>query len=44
VEKYGTAIEATDGNITRRKDFASWINRATDTHSENVILIVFPRQ
>jgi len=43
-EKYGRAREATDNNITRRKDFASWISKTTDTHSEYVSLIVFPRQ
>jgi hypothetical protein len=44
VEKCGTARQATDDNITRRMRFACWITKATDTHSEYVILIVFPRQ
>jgi hypothetical protein len=44
VEKYGTAGQATDGNIIRRMRFACWITRATDTHSECVILIAFRRQ
>ena len=44
VEKYGTARQATDDNIIRRMRFACWITKATDTHSEYVILIAFPRQ
>jgi hypothetical protein len=43
-EKYGTARQATDDNIIRRMRFACWITKATDTHSENVILIAFLRQ
>jgi uncharacterized protein (UPF0305 family) len=44
VEKYGTARQATDDNIIRRMRFACWITKATDTHSEYVILIAFPWQ
>jgi hypothetical protein len=44
LEKYGTARQATDDIILRCMCFACWINKATDTHSEYVILIVFPRQ
>jgi hypothetical protein len=44
VEKYGTARQATDENITRRMRFACWITKARDTHSEYVILIAFPGQ
>jgi hypothetical protein len=44
VEKYGTARQATDDNITRRMGFACWITKATDKHSEYVIFIAFPRQ
>jgi hypothetical protein len=44
VEKYGTAGQAADVNIIRRVRFACWITKATDTHSEYVILIAFPRQ
>jgi hypothetical protein len=44
VEKYGTARQATDGNITRRMRFACWIRHATNTHSEYVIFIAFPRR
>jgi hypothetical protein len=44
VEKYGTARQATDDNIIRRMRFACWITKATDTHSEYVTLIAFPRQ
>jgi hypothetical protein len=44
VEKYGTARQATDNNIIRRMRFACWTTKATDTHSEYIILIAFPRQ
>ena len=44
MEKYGTARQATDDNIIRCMRFACWITKATDTHSEYVILIAFPRQ
>jgi hypothetical protein len=44
VEKYGKAGQATDGNVIRRTRFECWITKATDTHSEYVILIAFPRQ
>jgi hypothetical protein len=40
-EKYGEARKATDDNIIRRMRFACWITKATDTHSEYVILIAF---
>jgi hypothetical protein len=43
-EKYGRAGQATAGNTIRRMRFACWITKATDTHSEYVILIAFPRQ
>jgi hypothetical protein len=43
VEPYSRTRQATDDNITRRKRFACWINKATDTHSDSVIIIVFPR-
>jgi hypothetical protein len=41
VEKCGTARQATDNNITRHMQFTCWINKATDTQSEYVILIDF---
>jgi hypothetical protein len=44
VEKYGKAGQATDDNIIRRMRFVGWITKATDTHSEYVILITFPGQ
>jgi hypothetical protein len=44
VEKYIRTGQATDGHITRRMRFACWITKATDTHSEYVIVIAFPRQ
>jgi len=42
VDKYGTVGEATDYNITRRMRFACWINKATNTHSQNVTLFAVP--
>jgi hypothetical protein len=33
-----------DDNIIRRMRFSCWITKATDTHSEYVILIAFPKQ
>jgi hypothetical protein len=44
MEKYGTVRQATNDNIIRRMRFACWITKATDTHSEYVILIGFQRQ
>jgi hypothetical protein len=44
VEKYGTAAHARDDSIIWRMRFACWITKATDTHSECVIPIAFPRQ
>jgi hypothetical protein len=38
------ARQATDDNITRCMGFAFWINKATNIHSEYVMLIAFPRQ
>jgi hypothetical protein len=38
-KKYGTAGQATDDNKIRRMRFACWITKATDTHSEYVLLI-----
>jgi len=44
VEKYCTARQATDDNITRRMRFACRVTKATNTHSECLILIVFQPQ
>jgi hypothetical protein len=44
VEKCCRAGQATDNNITRRMRIACWITEATNTHSEYVILMAFPRQ
>jgi hypothetical protein len=44
VEKFGTARHASDDNILRRMRFACWITKATDAHSEYVILIAFLQQ
>jgi hypothetical protein len=41
VEKYGTARQATDDNIIQRMRFACRITKATDTHSEYVIFLLF---
>jgi hypothetical protein len=41
VEKYGTARQATADNIIWRMRFACWITKATDTHSECLILFLF---
>ena len=42
VEKYSGAWQATNDNMATL--FACWTTKATDTHSEYVILIVFPLQ
>ena len=44
MEKYGGVRQAIGDNITRRMRFASTITKDTDTHSQYVILIVFPPQ
>ena len=44
VEKWGRAGEATDDNTIPLMPFACWITNATNTHSEYIILIAFPRQ
>ena len=40
-KKCGTAGQATNGNIILRMHFVCWITKATDSHSEYVILSVF---
>ena len=44
MERYGTAGKATDHNVIWRMRFACWIPKASNTHSEYVILIAFARQ
>ena len=44
VEKYGTARQATDGNITWRMRFACRVTKATNTHTEYVKLLACQRQ
>jgi len=44
VEKYDRVRQATNESITRRMRFVCWITKATDTHSEYVTFIAFPRQ
>ena len=41
VEIYVTAGQVADDNITRRMRFASWIMRATETHLEYAILLLY---
>ena len=42
--KCGTARQATDDSIIERMRFACWINKATDEHSEYLILTACPLQ
>jgi hypothetical protein len=44
VEKYGTARQANDENIIQRMRIAGCIPKATNTHSEHVMLFAFPQQ
>jgi hypothetical protein len=44
MDKYGRSRQATDVNTIWRTRFAWWITKATDTHSEYVIIIAFRRQ
>jgi hypothetical protein len=44
VKKYVGISESTDDNIIRRMRTSCWITKATDAHSEYVILIAFSRQ
>ena len=44
MEKYGTARQATDENITQRMRIAGWIPKVTNTHPEHVMLFAFPLQ
>jgi hypothetical protein len=44
VAKEGTARQTTDDNIICRMRSACWITKATDIHSEYVILIPFQLQ
>jgi hypothetical protein len=42
--KYRRVGQATDDSIIGRMRFAYWMHTATDTLSEYVLLITFPRQ
>ena len=44
MEKYSTAGQDTDDSIIRHMRVAFWTPKATNTHSEYVILIAFPLQ
>ena len=43
-KKYGWAGGATDGKLITRMRFARWMPKATNTHSEYVMLSAFPWQ
>jgi len=44
VEEYTIAGQATDDNKNRVMRFSRKITQATDTHTEYVTLVAFPRQ
>jgi hypothetical protein len=46
VVPFGRIRQDTDDNIRviRRMNFACWVIEATDTHSDNAIIITSPRQ
>ena len=44
MEEYSRSGQAIDDNIIRRMRCTYRIPKATDTHSEHVILIAIPRQ
>ena len=44
VAKYGPVRQAADGNMIRRMRVACLITKATDIHTEYVIIIAFLRQ
>jgi hypothetical protein len=44
VEKYNRAGQVADYSTIRRMRIACWSLKATDTHLEYVILIIFPLQ
>jgi hypothetical protein len=44
VQKYFTAGQAADDNITLHMRIACWISKATNTHLEYVIIFAFSQQ
>jgi hypothetical protein len=42
--EYGTSRQATDDYKTERMRFACWMTKATDTHSEYVLIVVARQQ
>ena len=42
LKEYGRAGQATDDNTIRHMRFACWVTKATDTHTECVVLTAFP--
>jgi len=42
MEEYGRVRQAIDDSITWHMHFACWMTKATEIHSEYVILIAFP--
>ena len=43
-KKYVRARQATDDNVIRHMEFVCWMTKATDTHSEYVLLMAFALQ
>jgi len=39
VERYGSTVQATDGSMIRHVNFGCCISKATEAHSEYVILL-----
>ena len=44
MERYSGDRQVTDADIIWSMVFVCWVTKATDTHSEYVIIIVFPMQ
>jgi hypothetical protein len=42
MRKYGEVRLATGANTIRSMSFACWVNKATDTHLEYILLVAFP--
>ena len=44
MENYCRVGQAADNNVIWHMHIACWLTKATDTHSEYVIIIAFPRR
>jgi hypothetical protein len=44
VGKHSTATQATDDSLRGRTHLACWLTKATNTHSQYIILTAFPLQ